>query len=103
MWRAGVAGPRLSSTARRLMPSRSELASIATQWVSLWCAPLDWQLFDRLHSAQFQDCSSAGRPPTKEGFAGGLAEMIRAFPDLQTKVEHLVVDEQNWHRDHRGS
>src|SRR5712691_3534731 len=77
------------------MPIRAELESIASQWVSLWCAPVNWQLFDRLHSAQFEDCSSAGRSPTKEGFASGLEEFIRAFPDLNTRVEHLVVDTQN--------
>ena len=49
------------------MPTRTELESIATQWVSLWCVPVDWQLFDRLHSAEFEDCSSAERSPAKEG------------------------------------
>src|SRR5213078_890546 len=77
------------------MPTRTELESIATQWVSLWCVPVDWQLFDRLHSAEFEDCSSAERSPAKEGFAAGLAEFTRAFPDLCTRVEHLVVDTQN--------
>ena len=32
-------------------------------------------------------------PLTKAGFAQGLAEFIEAFPDLQTRVEDLVVDE----------
>lgn len=77
------------------MPSRAELESIATQWVSLWCAPVDWLLFERLHSSQLEDCSSAGRSPTKKGFAAGLAELVRAFPDIHTKVEHLVVDAEH--------
>jgi steroid delta-isomerase-like uncharacterized protein len=77
------------------MPSRAELQRIAAQWISLWCAPVNWQLFDQLHSADFEDCSSGGRPATKEGFAAGLAEMVRAFPDLHTRVEDVVVDEQS--------
>ena len=75
------------------MSKRAELESIAKKWIGLWCAPVDWQLFDRLHADQFEDCSPAGRPPTKEGFAQGLAEFVRAFPDLHTTVEGLVVDE----------
>lgn len=74
------------------MPSRTELETIARQWVSLWCVPVDWALFDRLHAPEFEDRSSAGRAPTREGFARGLAEFTRAFPDLRTTVEQLVVD-----------
>lgn len=76
------------------MHFRAELEGIAIQWVSLWCAPVDWPLFDKLHGAQFVDFSAAGRLSTKEGFAGGLAELVLAFPDLRTRVEHLVVDVQ---------
>jgi steroid delta-isomerase-like uncharacterized protein len=79
------------------MPSRVELQRIASEWVSLWCAPVDWQLFDQLHAVHFEDCSSAGRPPTKAGFAAGLAEIVRAFPDLRASVEQLVVDEETGH------
>lgn len=72
---------------------RRELETIARQWISLWCAPVDWGLFDRLHAHGFEDCSAAGREPTKEAFADGLADMISAFPDLRTEAEDLVVDE----------
>ena len=75
------------------MADRAELVSIARQWISLWSAPVDWALFDRLHADDFQDCSAAGRPATKRGFADGIEELVRAFPDLQTRVEDLVVDE----------
>jgi steroid delta-isomerase-like uncharacterized protein len=75
--------------------SRTELESLATQWISLWCVPVDWKLFDRLHAEGFEDCSAAGRAPTKQGFADGLRELVRAFPDLQTRVEQLVVDVEN--------
>ena len=71
----------------------SKLKSVAEQWITLWCTPVDWELFDRLHTEKFEDCSSAGRPSTKQGFADGLAELVRAFPDLQTIVTGLVIDE----------
>lgn len=73
--------------------SRAELDAIARQWISLWCAPVDWALFDCLHADDFEDCSAAGREPTKEAFADSLADLIAAFPDLQTKVDDLVIDE----------
>ncbi len=71
---------------------RAELASLAIRWISLWCAPVDWELFDHLHSDDFEDCSAAGRDTTKAAFAAALAEMIDAFPDLVTRVDDLVID-----------
>ena len=73
--------------------SRTELESLATRWISLWNAPIDGDLFDQLHADDFEDCASAGRPPTKSGFAAGLAEWAQAFPDVRTRVDQLVVDE----------
>jgi len=72
---------------------RADLEAIARQWISLWCVPVDWDLFDRLHADDFEDCAAAGRDTTKPAFAGGLAELVRAFPDLETRVDDLVVDE----------
>lgn len=75
------------------METREELENTARQWITLWCAPVDWGLYYRLHAENFEDCSPAGRPNDKAGFAGGLAAFVAAFPDLQTSVEDLVVDE----------
>jgi len=71
---------------------RSDLESLARQWISLWCAPVDWGLFDRLHADNFEDCSSAGRANDKQGFAQGLADFVRVFPDLKAQTDDLVVD-----------
>jgi steroid delta-isomerase-like uncharacterized protein len=73
---------------------RAELESIAREWIGVWCAPVDWALFDRLHADDFEDCSSAGRAPTKQAFADGVAALIEAFPDLRTRVEDVVVDDR---------
>lgn len=75
------------------MTTRADLDHIARQWISLWCAPIDWALFDRLHAPQFEDCASAGRPSDKAGFATGLEKMVQAFPDLRTQVDDLLIDE----------
>lgn len=75
------------------MTDRETLTAIATDWISLWWAPVDWQRFDSLHAETFEDRSSAGRPGSKQGFAEGLAGLVRAFPDLKTWVEDLVFDE----------
>jgi steroid delta-isomerase-like uncharacterized protein len=72
---------------------REQLESVARRWIALWCVPVDWQEFDHLHAEDFEDCSSAGRENTKQAFAGGLAKLIGAFPDLKAAVEDLVVDE----------
>jgi steroid delta-isomerase-like uncharacterized protein len=78
---------------RGAKPHRAELEEIACRWISLWSAPVDWALFDHLHAEDFEDCSAAGRAITKQAFAAALAEMVRAFPDLETKVDDVVVDE----------
>ena len=76
------------------MSKRAALTATAMKWVSLWNAPVDWELFDGIHADDFQDCASAGRAPTKQGFAQGLREFTRVFPDVRVIVEDLVVDEE---------
>jgi steroid delta-isomerase-like uncharacterized protein len=73
--------------------TRSELEDVTRRWISLWCAPIDWKLFDQIHSEDFEDMSSAGREPSKQAFAKGLQKLIEAFPDLSTRVEDIIVDE----------
>ena len=73
---------------------RSELEDVTRRWISLWCAPTDWELFDQLHSDDFEDMSPAGRDTSKSGFAQGLKQLVDAFPDLATKVEDMIVDEE---------
>jgi len=73
--------------------TKAELEQITRRWISLWCAPADWDLFDRIHADGFQDCSPAGRDSTKQAFARGLRQLLEAFPDLIARVEDLVVDE----------
>lgn len=73
--------------------TRAELEGVTRRWIGLWCAPVDWVLFDALHADGFVDEAPAGRPPTKAAFDEGLAELVRAFPDLETTVDDLVIDE----------
>ena len=75
-----------------MMSERSALADVAHKWISLWNVPVDWQLFDALHAASFEDLSPADRTGTKQAFAQGLSELIQAFPDLRTTAEDLVID-----------
>jgi steroid delta-isomerase-like uncharacterized protein len=77
------------------MSTREELSATAKKWLSLWNTPVDWVLFDSIHSDAFEDCASSGRPTTKQGFAQGLEQLARAFPDLRTMLQSLVIDEQN--------
>lgn len=74
------------------LADRKDMVDIAERWISLWTLPVDREMFDLLHADDFEGSSSAGRPNTKEGFAQGLRELIRAFPDLNTTIDDLVVD-----------
>lgn len=71
------------------------LTSIARRWMKLHEAhrgPAFNEEFAALHAASFQDFSPAGRPTDRDGFKAGLVEWYRAFPDLEVKVDDLVVD-----------
>ena len=72
---------------------RVELEELTRRWISLWCAPVDWALFDQLHADDFEDMSPAGREPSRQAFAESLRQLIEVFPDLTTRVEDMVVDE----------
>ncbi|MCC6408002.1 MAG: ester cyclase [Planctomycetes bacterium] len=78
--------------AREATMSRAELEARTRSWVALWHAPFDRARFDELHADDFEDCASAGRPSDKRGFASGLELFLRAFPDVRTEVDDLVVD-----------
>ena len=75
------------------MSDRDAMTLIARRWISLWTAPVDWALFYALHADDFEDASSAGRSNTRDGFAQGLEDLVSAFPDIETRVEDLVIDE----------
>ncbi len=85
-----------TSPSGRRKSSRTELELIARRWISLWCVPVDWVLFDSLHADSFEDCSPSGRDGSKDAFADSLAELVAVFPDLQTEVDDLVVDDKAW-------
>jgi len=74
------------------MSDRERLEDVARRWIALWCAPVDWDAFDRLHADDFVDEAAAGRVPTKQGFADGLRAFVAAFPDVRPRVDDLVVD-----------
>ena len=74
------------------MSDREAMALIARRWISLWTMPVDWAASDALHADDFEDALSAGRPGTREGFARGLRDLVDAFPDLQARVDDLVID-----------
>jgi len=72
---------------------RDALSRISREWVSLWCPSPRRSRFDALHADEFADHSSAGRAPTKEAFWHGLMDLVTAFPDLDSRVDDLVIDE----------
>ncbi len=75
-----------------MLDDRSKFEYLANQWISLWNSPLDLNLFDELHSDDFIDLSSSGRPSDKNGFKEGIQKLLNAFPDLQTNVDDILID-----------
>ena len=72
---------------------REQYVRLAHDWVSLWCPPTDWGLFDRLHADDFVDCSPDGRGTSKDDFRRGLEDFAAMFPDAMARVDGLVIDE----------
>ena len=49
-------------------------------------------LFNQLHADNFEDCSPAGRPGTKEAYIGDIKSLLEIFPDLSIQTDDMVVD-----------
>lgn len=75
-----------------MLDDRSKFIYLAKQWISLWNSTLNLELFDDLHSDDFIDLSSSGRPSDKNGFKQGIIKLLTAFPDLQTNVDDILID-----------
>lgn len=64
------------------MSKRKELEGIARGWISLWNAPVNWVLYDRLHAEDFEDLSPAnrssrsGRVRFRDAGANGTSRLI---------------------------
>jgi predicted ester cyclase len=75
------------------------LREVAHRWMKLHEAhrgPDFDQEFDRLHAPSFRDFSPSGHDTDRDGYRRGLAAWYCAFPDLDVRVDDLVVDsEQN--------
>jgi predicted ester cyclase len=71
------------------------LRQVASQWMRLHeahrCPGFD-QEFDRLHAPHFRDFSPGGPNALRDGFKQGLVAWYVAFPDLDVRVDDLVVD-----------
>lgn len=73
--------------------ARDVLVALAREWLSLWSADGPLERFDALHDASFVDHSAAGRTTDRAGFRAGIVRLLEAFPDLETRLEDVVVDE----------
>ncbi|MBK8946152.1 MAG: ester cyclase [Ignavibacteriae bacterium] len=63
--------------------------------MSLWDSPINLDSFDELHSENFIDLSSSGRPSDKNGFKLGIVKFLEAFPDIKTSADQILIDEGN--------
>lgn len=73
-------------------PSAEQMKEIARRWIEDGWQKGDVGVVDQLHSPDFIDHDSAGRPSDNEGFKQGITELYTAFPDLTAQVRDLVVD-----------
>lgn len=77
-----------------MLAKRLKLENIAKSWISLWNSPINLNSFEELHSENFIDLSSSGRPSDKNGFKLGIIKLLEAFPDLKTEIDSILVDEE---------
>jgi steroid delta-isomerase-like uncharacterized protein len=71
---------------------RDRLESIARRWIDGGWRRRDPTVVDRLHAADFVDHDPGGRSADNTGFREGIASLVKAFPDLEARVEDIVVD-----------
>jgi steroid delta-isomerase-like uncharacterized protein len=72
---------------------REELEKIATNWIAELWQVRDLDAIDRLHTQDFKDYSPSGTDFSNAGYKKSLTEFFKAFPDFNTEIEYLVVDE----------
>lgn len=74
------------------MHSRDELRRIVERWIEEGWRRGDVAVVDELHAPDFVDHDPGGRSPDNSGFKQGIADLYRAFPNLEANVEDVVVD-----------
>jgi steroid delta-isomerase-like uncharacterized protein len=73
-------------------PTTNSLRAIAHRWIEEGWRRGNAAVVDELHAPGFVDHDSAGRPSDNEGFKQGIVRLYTAFPDLEARVDDLVVD-----------
>ena len=73
------------------MISEDELRRIVEKWIEQAWQRGDLSAVDELHSPGFVDHDPSGRPADNEGFKEGIASLFRAFSDLSSRIEDLVI------------
>jgi steroid delta-isomerase-like uncharacterized protein len=73
-------------------PRAERLEALTRRWVEAW-RPGGLAILDELHAPGFVDRSPGGRGADQAAFKQGVVAMLAAFPDLEPRVEDVVVDE----------
>jgi steroid delta-isomerase-like uncharacterized protein len=73
--------------------SVDSLRALAQRWIIEGWQRGDATTLVALHSAEFVDYAApTEREATREGFATGVADLYRAFPDFRATIDDLIVD-----------
>jgi len=72
--------------------SPDALHAIVQRWIERGWRYGDPAVVDELHAPDFIDHDPGGRSPDNRGFKQGIADLFRAFPDLDTRVEEMIID-----------
>lgn len=73
---------------------RERLDSIARRWIELGWQQGDADAVLTLYAPGFIDLGNpSGRPGTAEENVAGIRELYTAFPDFDTTIEDLIIDE----------
>lgn len=76
------------------MPESAEsLKALTERWMEAGWQRGDTDTLLALHAPNFVDhAAPSGREMTREGFAEGVRDLYRAFPDFYATVDDLVID-----------
>ena len=68
--------------------------AVAHKWMGFWQGA-DLSAFNDIHHPEFIDHSPSGRASNRDGFRQGIEELYRAFPDLMSRVDDLIIDAES--------
>jgi len=74
---------------------REKMKAIALRWMAELWQQGNAEVLSELHAPEFADRSPGKRKGDNAGFAAGVRDLYKAFPDFYAAAEDVLIDESH--------